>query len=170
MSLRLAAFSALCVLSLTSPAAARPLEDELPLQGEACWQRIYDAAHLKAHPKQKVAHIRLAHRGNSEDGTLYLSLDMNLRKRTNTGKFDYVLGGYCKPSGTSLTCTPEWDAGTFSIEKGPKKTLLIHNHHMVVNPSNYDAEDIADKAVDLSKSDDATWMLQLVYPENCEGY
>jgi hypothetical protein len=166
MQLRLA----LVLAFMAAPAFARPLEDELPVHSAACWQRTYDAAHLKAHPKQKVARIRLAHTGGEADGTLYLALDINLRKRANYGAFDYVLGGYCKPDGAALTCVPEWDAGSFTIEKGPKQTLLVRNHHMVVNPSNYDSEDIADNAVDLSRTDDAVWLLKPVYPENCERH
>ena len=168
MSLRPAASAALSLFCFASPAAARPLEAELPTRGEACWQRIYDAAHLKAHPKQMVARIRLTHTGGSVDGQFYLTLDMRLRKRAGAHGHDYKLGGYCKSEGARLTCAPEWDAGTFTVEKGPGKTLRVRNHQMIVNPFEYDSEDIADDAVDLGKSDDASWLLKLVYPENCE--
>ena len=169
MNVRFAACTAFIFLVLNSLASARPLEKQLPVNDSACFMRIYDAAHLKAHPKQLVRQIRIAHRGTADDGTLYISLDINLRKRANNGTYDYNSGGYCKGKGASLVCTPEWDAGRFTISAGKNGTLVVRNAALIVNPSNYDSEDIADNAVDLGKSDDATWILSPVYPENCAG-
>ena len=57
---RAAVVSALFIAAL--PAMARPLERELPLKRDACWERTYDDAHLRANPQQKVTKIRLVHK------------------------------------------------------------------------------------------------------------
>lgn len=43
---------ALALLMLAAAgASARPLERELPPKAKACWSKVYDEGHLKAHPK-----------------------------------------------------------------------------------------------------------------------
>jgi hypothetical protein len=39
---------------------------------------------------------------------------------------------------------------------------------MIVNPSNYDSEDIAPGAVNLGKSDDKAWLLRRIKDEGCD--
>ena len=36
-------------------------ESQLLPDRDTCWERIYDDAHLKAHPRQQVVQIRLFH-------------------------------------------------------------------------------------------------------------
>jgi hypothetical protein len=166
MSLRIVTITALIVSGLTG-AAANPLESELAAAANTCWERSYDAAHLKAHPRQQVTKIRLATEVQ-DDGAIVAQLGFNLRKRT--GAHDYAAFGYCKAKGQGIACPSEWDAGTFLISKGKGGTLLVTNSHMIVNPSNYDSEDIAPGAVDLSKSDDAAWMVSRIDNESCDIY
>jgi len=153
------------VLAAAATAQARPLERELPLKQGACWERRYDAAHLAAHPKQKVAQIRLLHMPESwqpgQGGSFYVVLYMNLRERVKPDQnFDYSLSGFCKPAGQGLRCVPEWEAGSWRIERGPNGTLDIRNAGITANPNPYDAEEIADGAVRLpAKPDDGTWRL-----------
>ena len=150
-----------------APALANPLENELAALSNSCWERTYDAAHLKAHPKQMVAKIRLSTEVQ-DDGNIVASLGINLRQRDGAGRFDYKAYGYCQPKGGALACPSEWDAGTFSLEKGRNGALKIKNSRMIVNPSEYDSEDIADNAVDLGKSDDAVWLLTRIKDEGCD--
>jgi hypothetical protein len=52
------AFAAALVMHVSSPAqAANPLDDLIKPEvgSSACFSRVYDAAHLKAHPRQKTA-------------------------------------------------------------------------------------------------------------------
>ena len=166
MSLRSAALAAFIMLGL-APALANPLEKELAALSNSCWERTYEAAHLKAHAKQKVVKIRLSTEVQDE-GTIYASLGINLRKPAGR-RFDYTAFGHCEAKGGALSCPSEWDAGSFSLEKA-KGGLLVRNHKMIVNPSNYDSEDIADNAVDLGKSDDAVWLLSRINDEGCDLY
>jgi hypothetical protein len=168
MLARLAWLSAFAfILAQPILAAGHPLEKELPTDRRACWERIYDEAHLKAHPKQKVTAIRLMHEPSDTD-YFGVGLMFNLRKRIGAEAFDYALYGFCKAKGAGLTCTPEWDAGTWRIERGPDGTLLIRNNGIIVNPSNYDAEEVAPGAVKINaKPDDQTWRLEQIPEASC---
>ena len=169
MSLRIASLALFAALGMTG-AAANPLEDELASASNTCWERSYDAAHLQAHPQQQVTKIRLATEVQ-DDGSIVAQLGFNLRGRSGAGfRHEYTAFGYCKAQGKGIACPSQWDAGTFSISKGKGGTLLVTNRHMIVNPSNYDAEDIAPGAVDLGKSDDAQWMVTRIENESCDIY
>ena len=66
---------------------------------DACWERIYDDAHLKAHPMQQVVRIRLFHLPSRwpqpASGVTFVALEINLRTRTRAnGRVDYSLGGF----------------------------------------------------------------------------
>ena len=169
MSLRSAASAAFMMLGLVQ-ALANPLEEELAASGgNSCWERSYDAAHLTAHPGQRTVKIRLSTEVQ-DDGSIVGQLGINLRKRNGAGgRFDYTAFGYCKAQGAALACPSEWDAGAFLIEKA-RDGLLVRNKRMIVNPSNYDAEDVAPGAVDLSASDDKSWLLRRIEDEGCDIY
>ena len=151
---------AILTILLAMPAAqAETLAQMLKGKGgNSCWQRVYSAPELAAHPKQRVASIRLISEVQ-EDGSLAASLDLNFRVRTHTWKYDYDISGFCKAHGQGLLCQPEWDAGTFVLEKGARNGLRVRNQKLIVNPSNFDSEEVAPGAVDMSKSDDAVWLL-----------
>jgi hypothetical protein len=165
MQLRLSLFMALAA----SPTLANPLEKELASASNTCWERTYNAAHLAAHPKQLTAKIRLLTEVQ-EDGSILASIGVNPREPGGSGRFDYVAYGHCKPKGGALTCASEWDAGSFTLEKISKGGMKVKNSHMIVNPFNYDSEDISDKALDLGKSDDAVWLLARIGDEGCDLY
>jgi hypothetical protein len=78
-------------------------ESQLLPNQDTCWERIYDDAHLKAHPRQQVVQIRLfhlpSHWPRPAPGVTFVALEMNLRARTHgSDAFDYSLGGFCQPS------------------------------------------------------------------------
>lgn len=161
--MRLPVTTAICCLAAV--AQARPLERELPARRAVCWERVYDAAHLASHPQQKVARIRLVHLpqnwSETGQGGFYVALYVNLRQRAKVDQsFDYQLGGICKASGRGLRCVPEWEAGSWRIERGPNGALDIRNDGIIANPNPYDAEEIADGAVRIpAKPDDGLWRL-----------
>lgn len=135
---------------------------------DACWERVYDDAHLKAHPMQQVVRIRLFHLPSRwpqpAPGVTFVALEMNLRTRTRgSDAFDYNLGGFCKPSHGGLRCEPEWRAGTWRIERGANGSLIVRNDDITVNPSPSAAEERSEDAVTLkAANDDAAWSLQPV--------
>lgn len=152
------------ILAATTTAIAR--ESELLPDRDACWERIYDDAHLKAHPRQQVIRIRLFHLPSRwphpAPGVTFVELEMNLRvSHPQGGAFDYSLGGFCKPSRGGLRCEPDWDAGSWRIERGPHGTLIVRNNDITVNPSPSAAEEQSDDAMTLKATDDeAAWQLR----------
>jgi hypothetical protein len=165
MRLRFAIF----ILLLSFPALANPLEKELAAAANTCWERTYNAAHLSTHPQQLTQKIRLSTEVQ-DDGSIVASIGIRPREPGGSGLFDYVAFGYCTPKGSALRCAPDWDAGSFTLEKGAKGEMKIRNGHMIVNPFNYDSEDISDKALDLGRSDDAVWLLARIGDEGCDLY
>jgi hypothetical protein len=147
----------LALVTAAGAAGARPLEAELPPDRNTCYARAYDAAHLAAHPAQKVASVRLVHAPGDGPGRTFAFLDIRLRG----GAKRYKLFGSCKASGSGLACTPEWDAGTWRLEKGPGGTLDVVNGGVTLNPFEFDAEEVApDSAALPSAPDDRRWPLQ----------
>ena len=113
-------------------------ESQVLPERDACWERIYDDAHLKAHPRQQVVQIRLLHLPSRwpqpAQGVTFVELEMNLRTRTHgSDAFDYSLGGFCKPSPGELHCEPEWHAGSWRIERGADGSLVVRNNDITVN-------------------------------------
>jgi hypothetical protein len=141
-------------------------ESSLLPDRDACWERIYDDAHLKAHPRQQVVQIRLFHPPSRwpqpASGVTFVALELNLRTRTHgSSAFDYSLGGFCQPSRAGLLCKPEWRAGGWRIEGGEKGSLIVRNDDITVNPSSSAAEERSEDAVTLkAANDEAAWRLQ----------
>jgi hypothetical protein len=150
-------------------AVARPLEAELPHNGSACWERIYDAAHLAAHPRQQVSRILLDYSPGTNDD-VYVGLSVNLRKRVGYNEpYDYSIFGICRVSRDGLSCRPEWKAGSWRIERGSGGSLIVRNAGMIVfNPDGYAAEEVAPDAVRIrAEPDDKAWMLYRVPEKKC---
>ena len=141
-------------------------ESQLLPDRDTCWERIYDDAHLKAHPRQQVVQIRLFHLPSRwprpAPGVTFVALEMNLRARTHrSDAFDYSLGGFCQPSYGALRCAPEWRAGSWQIEFGANGSLIVRNDDITVNPTSSAAEERSEDAVTLkAANDDAVWRLQ----------
>lgn len=162
------AFAISAIALACSPAMANPLEKSLAADGSTCWERVYDAAHLKSHPRQQVVKIRLS-TDVQDDGTIVAALGMNLRKRIGDPRLDYATTGFCKARGAGIVCTPEWESGTFTIERGKGETVLVRNGGLIMNPAAHAAEEIAPGAIDLGKTDDASWRLNRI-DSGCEVY
>jgi hypothetical protein len=148
------------LLALSSTLSAWPMQEQFPTNRGACYERIYDGTHLAKHPKQDVTRITLNFEPDLEnlqtEQKYKLRLDIDIEVR---GKKDiYTLGGFCQVEAKGVLCTPEWDAGTFSVISEKDGTLLVTNHNMTFNPNNYDAEDVAPNAIQLT-GDDKTWRL-----------
>lgn len=159
------------LLACGTAASAAPLEKELPVGKDACWERIYDAAHLAAHPGQKVVNVKLIKLAESpEKGTEAITLYFNLRKRgaESDNGYDYSNTALCKPSGAGYSCIGEYKLGNFRIEAAPKGGLIVKNPGMWANPNPYDAEEKSKDAVSIpAKPDDGSWLLDRKTTENC---
>jgi len=161
---------ALALTILPAAAHANALEERLaPGKATSCWERRYDEVHLKKHPKQKVVAMRLS-ANREDDGRLVANLGINLRKRIENGIFDYATFATCTAKGKAVACEPEWDSGSFTIEERPDGKLLLRQSKLMMNPANYAAEEVAPDAIDLSKSDDAAFLLSPITDAKCEVF
>jgi hypothetical protein len=158
-------------LTLWAPAAlAQALDRLLPPQARTCWERVYDAVHLIAHPAQKVTALRLVTApyayGAPRERVLAVTLSFNLRERrkgADPGDYDYSISGLCRPAGKAMRCETEYDAGSWRLEAGPSGRLDVRNGNIIANPSEHDAEEIADNAVRIpARPDDGIWRLESV--------
>jgi hypothetical protein len=134
------------------PAAAQdnkssPLPGHLPLRAEACFGRVYDAAHLRAHPKQRVTSFHLlrdftpGNNAESEpqsreelldadgsDGTIGVTAYLRLRDRKGV----YSNHFSCRRNDKGgVFCGIDCDGGSF-IARTSGNSLLIENQGFVV--------------------------------------
>lgn len=126
---------------------ASPLPRHLPLGEDACFGRVYDAAHLKAHPKQRVTAFHLFRDFTpdpametpqetrealvAQDGDGGIRVTAYVRFRDRPGLF--FNGLHCSRSndGGKVRCGIECDGGGFLL-KDAGKSLLLENEGFVV--------------------------------------
>jgi hypothetical protein len=98
MTLRAQAFFVLVSLLVHSPAFAEtPLDDLIKpeLNSTACFTRVYDAAHLQAHPKQKTTAITLWMKYENFGGTppvMAMAMSLAIKQRGDSAAM-YSQGG-----------------------------------------------------------------------------
>jgi hypothetical protein len=150
----LAALGTVLPLVLVGPAFA----SELRLEGETCFERTYDPAHLASRPKQKVRRIRVsAAPGSGRDITA--SLDVWVRGSTER----YAVHATCRPERDRMTCRSEFDDRRWHLSASAADKLLVINGDLWLNPWAYDSEDRSDRGFRLwALPDDRSWLLARV--------
>lgn len=122
------------------PLAAQPVEpgregalaDILrPVPGQSvCFTRSYDAAHLKAHPAQRVTGLtlRLSYHRHDPDANFpagqrnyYFAAAASLRGGTRR----LVSSGECGADARGIRCTVECDGGGFALKREDAGSLLL---------------------------------------------
>lgn len=140
---------------------ASPLPGHLPLGQEACFGRVYDAAHLKAHPRQRVTAFHLFRDFTpdpnketpqetrdtlvAEDGDGGLRVTAFVRFRDRPGLFFNGLHCGRSTDGSRVRCGIECDGGGFFV-KGSGKSLVLENQGFVVIGGCGASEDEAEQA------------------------
>lgn len=145
----------LAVAAPLSPAAwptATVTETRPPLftaDRDACYGRVYDAAHLKAHPKQKVASIHVlrslerrrgaenwapddraeAIRNFREDGQASVTAFVNFRDRKGTFHNSLTCD---QETREGVRCMIECDGGSFRLARSGANSVLLHNNGFVL--------------------------------------
>jgi len=110
------------LLLLTHGAAAETPRAAMFPADTACYERLYDAAHLAEHPMQLVTIIALAPEpAETTAETLALRLSLVLLDSPEI----YVATAYCRNSGESLSCTLEADGGLFALDRASDGRLLM---------------------------------------------
>lgn len=155
--MRISSIVLVCAAIILSPVPCRAAQDEekkesplpshLPLKTEACFGRSYDAAHLAAHPKQRVTSFYLS-REFKEDENLefdptpeqelkgndgeYGRVSVNAYVRFRDRKGVYTNGLSCgKGDDGKVHCGIDCDGGSFNL-KASGQSLLLENQGFVV--------------------------------------
>jgi len=145
----------LAVVALVAPLAwSTPTitETRLPLftaDRDACFGRIYDAAHLKAHPKQKVSSIHILRsleqrrgaedwtpdarsesiRNFREDGQTSVTAFVNFRNSRTTFHNSLTCD---QETREGVRCMIECDGGSFRLARSGANSVMLHNNGFVL--------------------------------------
>lgn len=91
--------------------------------GYACFHRVYDAAHLRRHPRQKVTRMTaiayLAQRPDGEENVV--NIDVAFRKAGTVRQYS----GVCRDGASGLDCALECDGGSFAIAARGGDAILL---------------------------------------------
>jgi hypothetical protein len=119
--------SLLALLLCPAAAGAETLADTHFLMN-FCWERVYDAAHLAAHPEQTVTAFRIGREPPgvpSAPGQLLMELRVTFRAedgRRDGPEAEAI--AYCRPAEDRLDCSLEGDAGVFGIAAQGRDILV----------------------------------------------
>jgi hypothetical protein len=97
------------------PLLAQTATDVLIPVANPCYGRIYDAAHMAAHPDQQVQAIAVTASGQSmnadQDYDIIILLETRLREGTSPSRS----AGYCAQAADGLDCRLEGDYGQLML-------------------------------------------------------
>jgi hypothetical protein len=150
---KFAAISA-ALLALAGEAAAQenksPLPEHMPLHKEACFGRVYDAAHLAKNPRQTVTELFLHRDVNPDQNTEFEpQTPESFKEHDGQGtsvfvsayvRFKHRKGVYwntlsCSkgfdPDGKTTRCSIDCDGGAFTLQPR-QQNLLLTNHGFVL--------------------------------------
>jgi len=127
------------VLALALAGPVPPAAAQVPDPG-SCWQRVYDAAHLAAHPGQGVGALRLwfydAYLGEADSRTVIIEAsmaDQGQGRRDGVGGLRLQSTLFCGAGpGQAPACLVECDGGGFTTEILPDGRLELVTEGAVV--------------------------------------
>lgn len=150
--------SAMCV----SIAQAQSVFDRLSgsdRQGDQCFARFYNAAHLKAHPRQRVRRFQLRRDRSGPDSVNNPArFTVSIGFRTTDGPDLFGVHGICTSRGSIAECGGEGDSGSFRL------SLVGQNLRVEIKRL-----ELEDSGADLAESDDRVFVLPPVGAEECQG-
>jgi hypothetical protein len=142
----------IAVVSLAAWPTATLTETRPPIfaaDREACFGRVYDAAHLKAHPKQKVTSLHVlrsleerreaenwtpdaraeAIRSFREEGQASVTAFVNFRDKKGTFHNSLTCD---KETAAGMTCLIECDGGSFRLNRSGANSVMLNNNGFVL--------------------------------------
>ena len=162
-------------LAQTSDQRSSPLPGLLPLKTEACFGRTYDAAHLSAHPKQRVTSFHIFRDFSpdqnaedvpqtredllSDDGSDGgINVTAFVRFRDRKGVFSNGLN--CrKGAGGKTVCAIDCDGGSFDLRANGGSLIVNNNGFVVVGGCGGSEEDEDNPEYVQPGADDRTFRL-----------
>lgn len=139
-------------------------------KGYACFERIYDAAHLAKHPLQKVGSMLLLVRGEmiAEDPVANYSVALRVTYKNATARF--FSSGYCghpAAGAAGLHCGIDCDGGSLDVAlASDTRSTLVSLERIAVWPEYAAADDEHRGHLD-SGADDKSFRLQRVALSHC---
>ncbi|HKY87649.1 MAG TPA: hypothetical protein VJL90_12875 [Pseudorhodoplanes sp.] len=175
---RIVAGAAVVLFSLSAAAQElkkeSPLPSHLPLKTEACFGRVYDAAHLAAHPKQRVTSFHIV-RQFKDDPNLEVDPTPEQEIKENDGEHGYVIvtayvrfrdkagvysnGLTCRRSEGKVFCGIDCDGGSFNLKPSGQSLLLENNGFVVVGGCGASEDEQENEEYVRPGADDKTFRL-----------
>lgn len=135
-------------LSAQDEPKSSPLPAHLPLRTEACFGRVYDAAHLASHPKQRVTSFHLSREFKSDPNAEFepapeqemkdvdgeygrILVYAYVRFRDRKGVYSNGLSCHKTDDG-KIMCGVDCDGGSFLLRPQGQSLLLENNGFVVV--------------------------------------
>jgi hypothetical protein len=152
-----------CLLTSCSGPPSYPttpsLVEELHTPG-ACYARVYDAAHLAAHPNQTVTRFFLgdpgeAWRATRSPGQFSVAFGFQVVDRQEI----YSGVGICEARGAGASCDIEGDGGSFTIEPDGEDLRIVAARIEVEGPSDF--------SPDLALADNRVMLLRRAQTSEC---
>ncbi len=117
------------------PALAGWFGDYFDAHRNSCYGRIYTVAHMKRHPRQKVARISLSHFPtrfgiNDQQGRIVISntareILLQVKVRFRGSRKTYAEVAFCRHEGDHVACRLECDGGEFTVHAHGGRRLLL---------------------------------------------
>lgn len=138
-------------------ACGQPLPGFAKEAWNGCFRRVYDAAHLAAHPGQTVKSIAVSMTPGNGHWIANAQLTVTLRgKKTKY----YSAGGVCEANAAGIYCSMEEDAGSFMLARWVAGVKLVNITNIRVDP-HLGPEDYGPF---LRNSEDGTFLLPPAQP------
>lgn len=114
------------MLVASAPAMAAQLSDLVPAENRAaaCWSRVYDAAHLKAHPDQQVQGMDFSIRYSAATGEYAAQYDFTIAATLRDGSVGHNTGP-CTNENGKIWCGIECDGGYVMVEPRANGSVLL---------------------------------------------
>jgi len=174
LSLAAAAFALAVVIPAVATGGTTLFDTTFAKLGSPCFERTYDAAHLKAHPHQTVSGISLEYSATNDDGTpnkpdaFELSLSFHLKPAD--GWFSGP--ATCKTVGDHFACALDGDEGQFTVtpQAGALKFTVVNRGGTDSKEDQIHLEG-GDSSASFGKpsGDDLVFVLPKVASSVCQG-
>lgn len=125
-----------------------------------CFERTYDAAHLRKHPGQQVTRLWL--RIGAADDTIGFSMNVWIRGKRQVWR----AGGTCTPSGDGWMCRPDTDGASPLAITRQGKTLRLDNPGTLKIEDDVTGPDLNDAI--LAGPGDASFVLRAASDRLCK--
>lgn len=170
--------------AVNASAGQTPRNTLFPIDQDACFGKVFDAAHLQRHPDQRIAGIHVFRRpapapgpdqGTSQDGAksaplrnsapIDVSALISFRDREGAVRN----GLSCRPDDSGrLQCGVDCDTGRFMLERDGSRGLILRNAGFAPSGGCGELAGSAEIAVAPGKAD-ALFRLPKLAPEVCRA-